>query len=208
MNLIIVSLYGILRESGSRPVIEEVMTQLREKGEFVPTLAHQDAHFSVAVALKRYFRQTQGRLIPCYFVEEFNKSQSGSSEDLKIMFSQLDSMVYETAKFVFGFLVQIIDLRDVNKMTAANVAITTGPSLFDVDNSDVDSIKSCLPLTEFILMNYRDIFPNSEGKQISLTVLVSLVTLSSEKELDSQYTFDAEFSLVEQVSSTSLLSSE
>ena len=178
-ELIIVSLDGILRESGSRSVITEVMIQLGERGEFVPTLAHQDDHYAIAVALKRYCRELQGRIIPCSFVEEFNQSQSVSSEDLKVMFSRLDSIAFETAKYVFGFLVQITALSDVNRMTAANVAITTGPSLVDVDNSDVDSIKSCLPLTEAILRNYHDIFPTPEGTKISLTVLVSVVTPSS-----------------------------
>lgn len=165
-------LCGILRLRGSSSIIQEVMKQLEQKGEFLPTLAHHNDALAVAGAFKRFFREMKGRLIPNSFLEEYLQNQRGPA-DLPVMFSRLDPITFATAQFVFGFLIQITNLSEENKMTPKNVAITIGLSLVDLDDSDVTKIMSGLPLTEAILENYHNIFLSSECMLFSLIVSIS-----------------------------------
>lgn len=67
---------------------------------------------------------------------------------------------YKLLKFIFRFLCQIIDRKDLNKMTSSNLAIVFGPNLLWSQDkcASLASISAINYFTEFLLDNYKAIF--------------------------------------------------
>lgn len=67
---------------------------------------------------------------------------------------------YKLLKFIFEFLVKILDRKDFNKMTASNLAIVFGPNLLWSKNHGLtlESAASINYFTAFILDNYKYVF--------------------------------------------------
>lgn len=67
---------------------------------------------------------------------------------------------YKLLKFIFKFLCQIIDRKDLNKMTSSNLAIVFGPNLlWSKDKcASLASISAIIYFTEFLLDNFSSIF--------------------------------------------------
>lgn len=77
-----------------------------------------------------------------------------------IILQKLPDDNYRLLKYIFKFLCQIIDRKDLNKMTSANLAIVFGPNLlWSKDKcASLASISAINYFTEFLLDNYKAIF--------------------------------------------------
>lgn len=77
-----------------------------------------------------------------------------------IILQKLPDDNYRLLKYIFKFLCQIIDRKDLNKMTGSNLAIVFGPNLlWSKDKcASLASISAINYFTEFLLDNYKAIF--------------------------------------------------
>jgi len=77
-----------------------------------------------------------------------------------IILQKLPDDNYKLLKYIFKFLCQIIDRKDLNKMTSSNLAIVFGPNLlWSKDKcASLASISAINYFTEFLLDNYKSIF--------------------------------------------------
>uniref|UniRef100_A0A6G1SP97 Rho GTPase-activating protein 8 n=1 Tax=Aceria tosichella TaxID=561515 RepID=A0A6G1SP97_9ACAR len=77
-----------------------------------------------------------------------------------IVLQKLPDDNYRLLKFIFKFLCQIIDRKDLNKMTSSNLAIVFGPNLlWSKDKcASLASISAINYFTEFLLDNHDSIF--------------------------------------------------
>lgn len=77
-----------------------------------------------------------------------------------IILQKLPDDNYKLLKYIFKFLCQIIDRKDLNKMTCSNLAIVFGPNLlWSKDKcASLASISAINYFTEFLLDNYKSIF--------------------------------------------------
>lgn len=77
-----------------------------------------------------------------------------------IILQKLPDDNYKLLKFILKFLCQIIDRKDLNKMTSSNLAIVFGPNLlWSKDRcASLASISAINYFTEFLLDNYKSIF--------------------------------------------------
>lgn len=77
-----------------------------------------------------------------------------------IVLQKLPDDNYKLLKFILKFLCQIIDRKDLNKMTSSNLAIVFGPNLlWSKDKcASLASISAINYFTEFLLDNYKSIF--------------------------------------------------
>lgn len=67
---------------------------------------------------------------------------------------------YKLLNYIFKFLIQVIDRKDLNKMTSSNLAIVFGPNLlWSKDKcASLASISAINYFTGFLLDNYKSIF--------------------------------------------------
>lgn len=77
-----------------------------------------------------------------------------------IVLQKLPDDNYKLLKYILKFLCQIIDRKDLNKMTSSNLAIVFGPNLlWSKDKcASLASISAINYFTEFLLDNYKSIF--------------------------------------------------
>ena len=77
-----------------------------------------------------------------------------------IVLQKLPEDNYKLLKFILKFLCQIIERKDLNKMTSSNLAIVFGPNLvWSIDKcASLASISAINYFTEFLLVNYKAIF--------------------------------------------------
>lgn len=77
-----------------------------------------------------------------------------------IILQKLPEDNYKLLKYIFKFLCQIIDRKDLNKMTSSNLAIVFGPNLlWSKDKcASLASISAINYFTEFLFDNYKLIF--------------------------------------------------
>lgn len=77
-----------------------------------------------------------------------------------IILQKLPDDNYKLLKYIFKFLCQIIDRKDLNKMTSSNLAIVFGPNLlWSKDKcASLASISAINYFVEFLLDNYKSIF--------------------------------------------------
>lgn len=77
-----------------------------------------------------------------------------------IILQKLPDDNYKLLKYIFKFLCQIVDRKDLNKMTCSNLAIVFGPNLlWSKDKcASLASISAINYFTEFLLDNYKLIF--------------------------------------------------
>lgn len=77
-----------------------------------------------------------------------------------IVLQKLPDDNYKLLKYILKFLCQIIDRKDLNKMTSSNLAIVFGPNLlWSKDKcASLASISAINYFTEFLLDNYTSIF--------------------------------------------------
>lgn len=77
-----------------------------------------------------------------------------------IILQKLPDDNYKLLKYIFKFLCQIVDRKDLNKMTCSNLAIVFGPNLlWSKDRcASLASISAINYFTEFLLDNYKSIF--------------------------------------------------
>lgn len=77
-----------------------------------------------------------------------------------IILQKLPEDNYKLLKYILKFLCQIIDRKDLNKMTSSNLAIVFGPNLlWSKDKcASLTSISAINYFTEFLLDNYTAIF--------------------------------------------------
>lgn len=77
-----------------------------------------------------------------------------------IILQKLPDDNYKLLKYILKFLCQIIDRKDLNKMTSSNLAIVFGPNLlWSKDKcASLASISAINYFTEFLLENFKSIF--------------------------------------------------
>lgn len=77
-----------------------------------------------------------------------------------IILQKLPDDNYRLLKYILKFLCQIIDRKDLNKMTSSNLAIVFGPNLlWSKDKcASLASISAINYFTEFLLDNFKSIF--------------------------------------------------
>jgi len=156
---------GIFRRSVAVTTVRDLQTKI-DKGENVDFQFsnHQDVH-TAAVLLKTFLRELSHPLMTyqlhesiVHFTDVSKERRLTYCKDLVI--KKLPDLNYVVLKFLIEFLSLVVDRCDMNKMTAANLAVVFGPNLI-WSNDKTLSLSSIGPInafTEFILSNQHDIF--------------------------------------------------
>lgn len=153
---------GIFRRSANALVVKELQAKV-DKGENIE-FELQDVHIA-AVLLKTFLRELSHPLLTyqlfdsiIHFNDVAKESRLNYSKDLVI--KKLPDQNYVLLKFLVEFLSLVVDRCDMNKMTAANLAVVFGPNLV-WSNDKTMSLTSIGPInsfTEFLLTNMHHIF--------------------------------------------------
>jgi len=153
---------GIFRRSANAAVVRELQAKI-DRGEPVE-FDTGDVHIA-AVLLKTFLRELSQPLLTyslfdnvLHFGDLPKESRMVFARDLVI--KKLPDQNYVVLKFLVEFLSLVIDRCDMNKMTAANLAVVFGPNLiWSSDRSmSLTSIGPINTFTEYLLSNLHQIF--------------------------------------------------
>ncbi|ORX90080.1 hypothetical protein BCR34DRAFT_609164 [Clohesyomyces aquaticus] len=143
---------GIFRLSGSNIVIKSLRDRFNNEGD-VKLLDGQyyDVH-AVASLLKLYLRELPASILTREYHIDFLKVLDMDEREKKIqtfnvLVHKLPRVNYELLQAISGFLIDIIENADINKMTVRNVGIVFAPTL---------NIPA--PLISMFLTDFNDIF--------------------------------------------------
>jgi len=153
---------GIFRRSASAIVVRELQAKIN-KGDNIE-FETQDVHIA-AVLLKTFLRELSHPILTyqlydsvLHFSNLTKESRLHYCRDLII--KKLPDQNYVVLKFLVEFLSLVVDRCDMNKMTAANLAVVFGPNLVWSNDKSM-SLTAIGPIngfTEFILTNMHNIF--------------------------------------------------
>lgn len=153
---------GIFRRSANAAVVRELQTKI-DQGENVD-FEIQDVHIA-AVLLKTFLRELSHPLLTyqlfdsiLHFTDLPKESRLSYCQDLVI--KKLPDQNYVVLKFLVEFISLVVDRCDMNKMTAANLAVVFGPNLA-WSNDKTMSLTSIGPInafTEYLFSNMHQVF--------------------------------------------------
>jgi len=153
---------GIFRRSANAAVVRELQTKI-DQGETVD-FEIQDVHIA-AVLLKTFLRELSHPLLTyqlfdsiLHFTDLPKESRLSYCQDLVI--KKLPDQNYVVLKFLVEFISLVVDRCDMNKMTAANLAVVFGPNLA-WSNDKTMSLTSIGPInafTEYLFSNMHQVF--------------------------------------------------
>jgi len=153
---------GVFRRSANAAVVRELQTKI-DQGENVE-FEIQDVHIA-AVLLKTFLRELSHPLLTyqlfdsiLHFTDLPKESRLGYCQDLVI--KKLPDQNYVVLKFLVEFISLVVDRCDMNKMTAANLAVVFGPNLA-WSNDKTMSLTSIGPInafTEYLFSNMHQVF--------------------------------------------------
>ncbi|XP_023343740.1 rho GTPase-activating protein 8 isoform X2 [Eurytemora carolleeae] len=153
---------GIFRRSASAVLVKELQAKI-DKGDNVE-FETQDVHIA-AVLLKTFLRELSHPILTYQLFESvlhFNDlaKELRMSYCRDLVIKKLPDQNYVVLKFLVEFLSLVVDRCDMNKMTAANLAVVFGPNLcWSNDKSmSLSHIGPINAFTEFILTNMHHIF--------------------------------------------------
>eukprot|EP00092_Neocalanus_flemingeri_P081148 GFUD01101298.1.p1 GENE.GFUD01101298.1~~GFUD01101298.1.p1 ORF type:complete len:513 (+),score=127.65 GFUD01101298.1:114-1652(+) len=142
---------GIFRRSANAAVVRELQAKI-DRGENVEFEPH-DVHIA-AVILKTFLRELSHPILTyqlydsiLHFTDLPKESRLNYCQDLVI--KKLPDQNYVVLKFLVEFISLVIDRCDMNKMTAANLAVVFGPNLA-WSNDKRMSLTSIGPINTFI----------------------------------------------------------
>jgi len=153
---------GIFRRSVNVTVVRELQSRI-DKGDTVD-FEHPDVH-TAAVLLKTFLRELSHPLLT-YQLHESIVHFTDVSKERRLLYckdlviKKLPDQNYVVLKFLIEFLSLVVDRCDMNKMTAANLAVVFGPNLVWANDRTL-SLSSIGPInafTEFMLSNQHEIF--------------------------------------------------
>lgn len=153
---------GIFRRSANAAVVRELQTKI-DQGENID-FEIQDVHIA-AVLLKTFLRELSHPLLTyqlfdsiLHFTDLPKESRLGYCQDLII--KKLPDQNYVVLKFLVEFISLVVDRQDMNKMTAANLAVVFGPNLA-WSNDKTMSLTSIGPInafTDYLFSNMHQVF--------------------------------------------------
>jgi len=153
---------GIFRRSANAKAVREIQTRI-DLGETVE-FDKSDVHIA-AVLLKTFLRELSAPLLTyqlfdsiLHFSDLPRSSQLSYCQDLVI--KRLPDHNYVVLKYLVEFLSLVVDRCDMNKMTAANLAVVFGPNLaWPNDKSmSLTSIGPINAFTEYLFSNMHQVF--------------------------------------------------
>jgi len=123
-----------------------------------------DTHV-IAGLLKTFLRDLEEPLLTYDLYDEITSfleyPKEERSRNVKQMLREkLPIENYELFKYLIEFLVKVMECKDLNKMTASNLAIVFGPNLVWAKHNQM-SLEEIGPINaflEFVLQNHRDIY--------------------------------------------------
>jgi len=153
---------GIFRRSANAAVVRELQSKV-DKGENVD-FEFQDVHIA-AVLLKTFLRELSHPLLTyqlfdsiLHFSDLPKESRLSYCQDLVI--KKLPDQNYVVLKFLVEFISLVVDRCDMNKMTAANLAVVFGPNLA-WSNDKTMTLTSIGPInsfTEYLFSHMHEVF--------------------------------------------------
>jgi len=153
---------GIFRRSANVVVVKELLAKI-DRGDNIE-FETQDVHIA-AVVLKTFLRELSHPILTyqlydsvLHFTNLTKESRLPYCRDLII--KKLPDQNYVVLKFLVEFLSLVVDRCDMNKMTAANLAVVFGPNLVWANDRQM-SLTAIGPINgfiEFILNNMHEIF--------------------------------------------------
>jgi len=154
---------GIFRRSAPATTVKELAEKVN-LGESVSFTYPSDTH-TAAVLLKTFLRELSQPLLTYQFYGTILQFPNIPQDDRLLCIREaivhsLPDINYVVLKRLFEFLYLVMERSDMNKMTAANLAIVFGPNLAWSHDKTM-SLASIQPLntfTEFLLNNIHQVF--------------------------------------------------
>jgi len=153
---------GIFRRSANAKAVRELQTKI-DLGENIE-FEQSDVHIA-AVLLKTFLRELSAPVLTyqlfdsiLHFSDLPKSSQLSYCQDLVI--KKLPDQNYVVLKYLVEFISLVVDRCDMNKMTAANLAVVFGPNLA-WPNDKTMSLTSIGPInafTEYLFSNMHQVF--------------------------------------------------
>ncbi|KAJ6641479.1 Rho GTPase-activating protein 68F, partial [Pseudolycoriella hygida] len=153
---------GIFRRSGNYSKVVELKQKVNGGNDV--DFKDVDTHV-VAGLLKTFLRDLDEPLLTYDLYDEITSfleyPKEERSRNVKQMLREkLPIENYELFKYLIEFLVKVMECKDLNKMTASNLAIVFGPNLVWAKHNQM-SLEEIGPINaflEFVLQNHRDIY--------------------------------------------------
>jgi len=153
---------GIFRRSANTKVVREFQTKI-DLGHNVE-FESSDVHIA-AVLLKTFLREMNSPLLTyqlfdsiIHFSDLQKESRLRYCQDLVI--KKLPDQNYVVLKYLVEFISLVVDRCDMNKMTAANLAVVFGPNLAWPNDKTMTltSIGPVNAFTEYLFANMHEVF--------------------------------------------------
>lgn len=153
---------GIFRRSGHYAKVVELKQKVNGGNDV--DFKDVDTHV-IAGLLKTFLRDLEEPLLTYELYDEITSfleyPKEERSRNVKQMLREkLPIENYELFKYLIEFLVKVMECKDLNKMTASNLAIVFGPNLVWAKHNQM-SLEEIGPINaflEFVLQNHRDIY--------------------------------------------------
>ena len=156
-------MFPSLRRSANASVVKDLQTRV-DAGESVLLACPSDTH-TAAVLLKTFLRELSQPLLTYQLYDTvLHFPNIPKAERLsciqEVVVKQLPDTNYVVLKALMEFLWLVMERSDLNKMTAANLAVVFGPNLaWSHDKTmSLASIGPVNQFTEFLLDNIHQIF--------------------------------------------------
>ncbi|XP_073830681.1 uncharacterized protein isoform X2 [Musca autumnalis] len=156
---------GLYRACGNKYVIDELKQKLSKSYIYDPKLIAADDIHTVTSLLKQFFRDLPQPLIP---QETYNclardlMKPTESNDTLRIAINEMPEPNKSTLAFLIKHLTNVAACSASNRMTASNLAIVWGPSLFTLNEANTYDIGRMNTIAKMLIENFDRIFYTNE----------------------------------------------
>ncbi|MEJ1277300.1 Rho GTPase activating protein 9 [Cricetulus griseus] len=158
---------GIYRVSGNLAVVQKLRFLVDREGKLDLDSAEWDDIHVVTGALKLFFRELPQPLVPTPLLPHFRDALELSEPDqclseMKKLVDLLPKPNRDTLQYILEHLCRVIAHSDENRMTAHNLGIVFGPTLFRPEQETSDMTAHVFypgQLIQLMLNNFDSLFP-------------------------------------------------
>ncbi|XP_005182248.2 uncharacterized protein LOC101893978 [Musca domestica] len=157
---------GLYRACGNKYIIDELKQKLSKSYIYDPKLITADDIHTVTSLLKQFFRDLPQPLIPqetynC-LARDLLKSSENSNDTFRIAINEMPEPNKSTLAFLIKHLTNVAACSASNRMTASNLAIVWGPSLFTLNEANTYDIGRMNTIAKMLIENFDRIFYTNE----------------------------------------------